>query len=57
MGQKIGPNLLAPEWTYHNQRIQYQTFDVTTNLMTTNTDGTNHAVGGIVAEGWFAYDD
>jgi alpha-L-rhamnosidase len=53
-GQRIGPNLLEPEWTYYNQRIQYQTFDVTANLLSSNTDGTNHAVGAIVAEGWFS---
>lgn len=52
-GQRIGTNILAPEWTDYNLRIQYQTFDVTANLMSTNTDGTNHVIGAIVGEGWF----
>src|SRR5439155_93540 len=48
-------NVLAPEWTDYNKHIQYQTFDVTSLLMNTNyTDGTNHAVGMIVGEGWFS---
>lgn len=52
-GQRIGPNILAPEWTDYNQRYQYQTYDVTTNLLSVNTDGTNHVIGAIVGEGWF----
>jgi alpha-L-rhamnosidase len=52
-GQRIGPNILAPEWTDYNLRFQYQTYDVTTNLLSGNTDGTNHVIGAIVGEGWF----
>ncbi|HEV2211344.1 MAG TPA: family 78 glycoside hydrolase catalytic domain [Verrucomicrobiae bacterium] len=52
-GQRIGQHILAPEWTDYNQRFQYQTYDVTPYLLSTNTDGTNHAIGAIVGEGWF----
>jgi len=52
-GQRIGDGLLAPEWTDFRKRIQYQTFDVTTNLISAASDGTNHVVGAIVGKGWF----
>ena len=51
-GQKIGPNILAPEWTDYNQRIQYQTFDLTTNLFS-GTDTSSNVVGAFVGEGWW----
>jgi alpha-L-rhamnosidase len=52
-GQRIGQNVLAPEWTDYNQRIQYQTFDVTTNLAWGATTSSN-VLGAIVGEGWFS---
>lgn len=48
-GQRIGKNLLAPEWTDYHTRIQYQTYDVTSDLR----EGEN-AVGAILGEGWYA---
>jgi len=53
-GQRVGQNILAPEWTDYNVRVQYQTFDATAALMSTNTDGTNHVIGAVVAEGWYS---
>ncbi|MEI2722238.1 MAG: family 78 glycoside hydrolase catalytic domain [Verrucomicrobiota bacterium] len=54
-GRKIGPNVLAPEWTDYDQRIQYQTFDVTTNLLTgTPTWPSNNVLGAVAGEGWFS---
>jgi alpha-L-rhamnosidase len=52
-GSRIGNNVLAPEWTDYNKRIQYQTFDVTTNLYSGTATSTN-VLGAIVAEGWFS---
>lgn len=54
-GERAGRGILAPEWTDYDKRIQYQTIDVTEELLAPNrTDGTNHVVGAIVAEGWFS---
>lgn len=54
-GRKIGPNVLAPEWTDYRKRIQYQTFDVTTNLLSgTPTYPSNNVLGAVVGEGWFS---
>ena len=47
-GSRIGTNLLAPEWTDYNKRIQYQTYDVTDMLR----DGSN-CLGAIVGDGWY----
>jgi alpha-L-rhamnosidase len=52
-GQRIGQNVLGPEWTDYNKRIQYQSFDVTSNLVSGTATSTN-VVGGIVGEGWFS---
>ena len=47
-GQRVGENLLAPEWTSYLKRVQYQTCDVTGLLRR----GAN-ALGAMVGEGWF----
>jgi alpha-L-rhamnosidase len=47
-GKKVGNRLLAPEWTDYNQRIQYQTYDLTNKLV----KGDN-AIGIILGDGWF----
>ncbi len=48
-GKKVGDQLLAPEWTRYQNRIQYQTYDVTDLLH----DGLN-AVGAQINAGWWA---
>ncbi|MGH7970811.1 MAG: alpha-L-rhamnosidase N-terminal domain-containing protein, partial [Limisphaerales bacterium] len=47
-GQRVGKQLLAPEWTSYRKRVQYQTYDVTPLLH----KGAN-AVGALVGEGWY----
>lgn len=47
-GQRVGDQLLAPEWTDYHKRIQYQTFDVT-DLVTTGTN----AMGALLGNGWY----
>lgn len=48
-GRRVGEQVLAPEWTDYNKRIQYQAYDVTSLL----TSGEN-AVGAMLGEGWYA---
>ena len=48
-GQRVGDQLLAPEWTSYEKRISYQTYDVTDLL----NRGENVA-GAILGEGWYA---
>lgn len=48
-GRRVGENVLSPEWTDYNQRIQYQAYDVTALL----ASGAN-AVGAMLGEGWYA---
>lgn len=47
-GQVIGDQVLSPGWTVYDQRLRYQTFDVTGLLK----PGRN-AIGAILADGWF----
>ncbi len=47
-GRKVGDHILAPEWTRYQNRIQYQTYDVT-NLL---HEGSN-AVGAQLNGGWW----
>ncbi len=46
-GKKVGKDLFTPGWTSYKNRIQYQTYDVTSLLGTTNT------IGAIVGDGWY----
>ncbi|HOB74476.1 MAG TPA: glycoside hydrolase family 78 protein [Phycisphaerae bacterium] len=48
-GNRVGDQILAPEWTNYHKRIQYQTYDVT-NLL---RQGDN-AVGATLGDGWYA---
>ena len=48
-GERVGDDVLAPEWTDYDRRIQYQAIDVTGYL----GRGAN-AIGALVADGWFA---
>jgi alpha-L-rhamnosidase len=52
-GRRVGANELAPEWTDYRKCIQYQAFDVTTNLFSGSASSAN-LLGGIVGEGWFS---
>lgn len=47
-GQTAGDHVLAPGWTVYNERLRYQTFDVTDLV----EEGPN-ALGAIVGEGWY----
>jgi len=47
-GNVIGDQVLAPGWTVYDERLRYQTFDVTTMLH----EGQN-AIGIILGDGWF----
>ena len=46
-GKKVGADLFTPGWTSYNNRIQYQTYDITSAL------GARNAIGAIVGDGWF----
>jgi alpha-L-rhamnosidase len=48
-GRAIGNELLAPGWQSYQDRLHYQTYDVTPYLV----NGDN-VIGAYVAEGWFA---
>ncbi|MEW1690601.1 alpha-L-rhamnosidase [Streptomyces sp. NPDC091265] len=48
-GSRVGRDQLAPGWTDYRERVQYQTYDVTSLVR----PGTN-AIGAYVAPGWYA---
>ncbi|KAJ4178481.1 hypothetical protein NW755_013196 [Fusarium falciforme] len=48
-GQRIGDYFLAPGWTSYDNRLQYQTYDLTSALV----EGAN-CIGVRLAEGWFS---
>ncbi|MET9406506.1 alpha-L-rhamnosidase [Streptomyces sp. NPDC002935] len=48
-GRRVGRDQLAPGWTDYRERVQYQTYDVTSLLR----PGAN-AIGACVAPGWYA---
>jgi alpha-L-rhamnosidase len=47
-GQVIGDQVFSPGWTVYDERLRYQTFDVTAMLQ----PGRN-ALGAILGDGWF----
>lgn len=47
-GKRVGDAYLTPGWTSYNNRLQYQTYDVT-NLLTTG----NNAIGVTLGSGWY----
>jgi len=47
-GQKVGDQVFTPGWTSYNERLQYQTYDVTDHIQ----DGLN-AVGAMLGDGWY----
>ena len=48
-GRRVGEDLLAPEWTDYDHRIQYRTYDVTGMLHA----GAN-AIGALLGDGWWS---
>ncbi len=46
-GKKVGDELFTPGWTSYNNRLQYQTYDVTGMIESKN------AIGAVVGDGWF----
>ncbi|HLN73431.1 MAG TPA: family 78 glycoside hydrolase catalytic domain, partial [Prolixibacteraceae bacterium] len=46
-GKKVSDDLFTPGWTSYKNRIQYQTYDVTSMLQPKNT------VGVILGDGWY----
>ncbi len=47
-GERVGTQTFSPGWTSYNQRLQYQTYDVSGLL----EEGTN-ALGARLGDGWF----
>lgn len=47
-GKRVSDACLTPGWTAYNQRVQYQTYDVTSML----TTGDN-VVGAVLGNGWY----
>ncbi|MEV0155792.1 family 78 glycoside hydrolase catalytic domain [Micromonospora sp. NPDC050686] len=48
-GQRVGDHELAPGWTDYAKRVQYQTYDVTSQLR----QGDN-AFGAMLGDGWYS---
>lgn len=48
-GQRVGDQVLAPDWTDYRKRVRYQAYDVTSLLK----PGGN-ALGALLANGWFS---
>ncbi len=46
-GQKVSADLFTPGWTSYKNRIQYQTYDVTSLVKGKNT------IGAILGDGWY----
>jgi alpha-L-rhamnosidase len=46
-GKKVSTDLFTPGWTSYKNRIQYQTYDVTSLIQPKNS------IGAIVGDGWF----
>jgi alpha-L-rhamnosidase len=47
-GKKVGDQVLAPEWTDYNKRVQYQAYDVSKNLK-----AGDNALSAILGDGWY----
>lgn len=48
-GQRVGQDVLAPEWTDYDRRIHYRTYDVTDRL----SPG-RHVLGAVLGDGWWS---
>jgi alpha-L-rhamnosidase len=47
-GKKVGDDVLTPGWTSYDKRLQYQVYDVTSQM----AQGQN-AVGAMLGDGWY----
>lgn len=47
-GNVVGDHVFSPGWTVYDERLRYQTFDVTSML----NEG-NNAIGAMLGDGWF----
>jgi alpha-L-rhamnosidase len=47
-GRKVGDEVLTPGWTAYQKRLQYQVYDVTTQVNTGN-----NAIGALLGDGWY----
>lgn len=47
-GHKVGDQVFTPGWTSYDNRLQYQTYDVTNRLRS----GSN-AIGAVLGDGWY----
>jgi alpha-L-rhamnosidase len=47
-GHKVGNQVFTPGWTSYDNRLQYQTYDVTNQLQA----GSN-AIGAVLGDGWY----
>ena len=47
-GSKVGDQVLTPGWTSYGKRLQYQVYDITSQLK----QGAN-AVGAVLGDGWY----
>lgn len=47
-GKKVGDEVLTPGWTTYGKRIQYQVYDVTSQVV----NGKN-AIGAVLGDGWY----
>jgi alpha-L-rhamnosidase len=48
-GKRVGDDVLAPGWTDYRERVEYQTYDVTANIL----PGAN-LLGALLAPGWYS---
>ncbi len=48
-GKRVGDGELTPSWTDYDQRVEYQTYDVTDYLRSGN-----NVLGVLLADGWYA---
>ncbi len=48
-GQRVTEDYLSPGWTDYRKRVYFRTYEVTDQLQSGN-----NAVGGILADGWYA---
>ncbi|PTY01944.1 alpha-L-rhamnosidase [Verrucomicrobia bacterium LW23] len=48
-GQRVGDQVFAPGWTEYTKRVQYQEWDVTSQL----TSGTENVLGVVLGDGWY----
>lgn len=50
-GSRVGNNLFTPGWTSYHKRLQYQTYDITGQLIENK-----NAIGVVLGDGWYRGD-